>query len=52
MKKPFARPLLAAVLAGILAAGPVAPLFAQEPAIPRRRRRPPRKEGCRSSLGL
>ena len=32
MKKLFFRPLLAAVLAGTLAGGPVGPLFAQEPA--------------------
>jgi outer membrane protein len=30
MKKPFARPLLAAVLAGILAGAPVAPVSAQQ----------------------
>jgi len=31
MTKPFAKSLLAAVLAGILAAGPAAPVFAQQP---------------------
>jgi outer membrane protein TolC len=30
MKKPFARPLLAAVLAGIIAGAPVSPAFAQQ----------------------
>jgi len=34
MTKLFARPLLAALLAGIIAAGPVSPSFAQEPAPP------------------
>jgi outer membrane protein len=31
MMKPFARPLLAAVLAGVLAGAPVSPTFAQQP---------------------
>ncbi len=34
MKKPFLRQLLAAVLVGILASVPVAPVFGQEPATP------------------
>ncbi len=34
MKKLLFRPLLAAVLAGTLAGGPVVPLFAQEPSAP------------------
>jgi len=34
MKMPFFRPLLAAVLAGVLAGAPLYPVFAQEPAAP------------------
>jgi outer membrane protein len=34
MKKPFVRPLLAAVLVGVMAGTPVAPVLAQEPASP------------------
>lgn len=34
MKKPFFRPLLAAVLAAVIAGAPVAPIYAQEPAPP------------------
>jgi hypothetical protein len=31
MKTPSLRPLLAAILAGIMAGAPVSPIFAQEP---------------------
>jgi outer membrane protein len=34
MKKPFIRPLLAAILAGVIAGTPVVPTFAQEPSSP------------------
>ena len=34
MKKPFFRPLLAAVLVGIMAGAPVSPVLAQEPSSP------------------
>ena len=34
MKKPFVRPLLAAILAGAIAGTPVVPTFAQEPSSP------------------
>ena len=34
MKNPFFRPLLAAVLVGVMAGTPIAPIFAQEPASP------------------
>ena len=34
MKNPFFRPLLAAVLVGVMAGTPIAPIFAQEPATP------------------
>ncbi len=34
MKKPFFRPLLAAVLVGVMAGRPVAPILAQEPSSP------------------
>jgi hypothetical protein len=34
MKKPFVRPLLAAVLVGIMAGTPLAPVRAQEPSSP------------------
>lgn len=34
MKKPFFRPLLAAILVGAMAGTPVAPVFAQEPSSP------------------
>jgi outer membrane protein len=34
MKKPFVRPLLAAVLVGVMAGTPVAPVLAQEPSSP------------------
>jgi outer membrane protein len=48
MKKLLFRPLLAAVLAGILAGGPVVPLFAQEPApkLP-----PPQTQGAAAQGG-
>ncbi len=34
MKKPFVRPLLAAILVGLMAGTPVAPILAQEPSSP------------------
>lgn len=34
MKKPFVRPLLAAILIGVMAGTPVAPVLAQEPSSP------------------
>ena len=34
MKKPLVRPLLAAILVGVMAGTPVAPILAQEPSSP------------------
>ncbi len=34
MKKPLVRPLLAAILVGVMAGTPVAPILAQEPSLP------------------
>jgi len=39
--KPFARPLLAAVLAGILGGAPVSPTFAQQPTTTQQPQQPP-----------
>ncbi len=53
MKMPFARPLLAAILAGILAGAPISPLLAQEPApAAPPATHPPAQGGVPISLGV
>src|SRR6266852_377476 len=53
MKMPFARPLLAAILAGILAGAPISPLLAQEPATAAPpATHPPAQGGVPISLGV
>ena len=52
MKKPFFRPLLAAILAGVIAGAPVAPIFAQEPAPPAAQSHPAAQGGVPISLGV
>lgn len=51
MKKPFFRPVLAAVLVGVMAGAPVSPLLAQEPA-PAPQARPAAQGGVPISLGV
>jgi len=51
MKKPFFRPLLAAVLVGVMAGTPVAPILAQEPASPAQATAPA-QGGVPISLGV
>jgi outer membrane protein len=51
MKKPFVRPLLAAVLVGVMAGTPVAPVLAQEPASPAQGQAPA-QGGVPISLGV
>jgi outer membrane protein TolC len=51
MKKPFLRPYLAALLIGVLAGTPVAPVLAQEPA-PASQTRPAAQGGEPISLGV
>ena len=51
MKKPFFRPLLAAVLVGVMAGAPVSPILAQEPA-PAPKSHPAAQGGVPISLGV
>jgi len=51
MKNPFFRPLLAAILAGVMAGAPVPPILAQEPAAPAQTR-PAAQGGVPISLGV
>jgi outer membrane protein len=53
MKKPFLRPFLAALLIGVMAGTPVAPILAQEPAsAPAPQARPAQQGGVPISLGV
>jgi outer membrane protein len=53
MKKPFLRPFLAALLIGVMAGTPVAPVLAQEPAsAPAPQARPAQQGGVAISLGV
>jgi outer membrane protein len=52
MKMPFFRPLLAAVLVGVMAGTPVAPILAQEPAPPAAQAKPAAQGGVPISLGV
>ncbi|MGB7847867.1 MAG: TolC family protein [Candidatus Acidiferrum sp.] len=51
MNKPFFRPLLAAVLVGVMAGTPVSPILAQEPA-PAAQKQPVAQGGVPISLGV
>jgi outer membrane protein len=51
MKKPFVRPLLAAVLVGVMAGAPVSPVLAQEPS-PAPKSHPAAQGGVPISLGV
>src|ERR1700757_1963193 len=51
MKKPFVRPLLAAVLVGVMAGAPVSPILAQEPS-PAPQSHPAAQGGGPISLGV
>lgn len=52
MKKRFFRPLLAAILVGVMAGAPISPVLAQEPTAPAPQTAPAAKSGALMSLGV